>query len=227
MLVIFGNLKRLTIMEFINSVVEWYMANLNYFTVAFLMLIESSFIPFPSEVIIPFAAYKAAQGGLNIFGVVLAGTLGALAGALINYYLAVYLGRPIVYRFAESKAGRMFLLSEEKVVHAENYFNRNGKSSTLIGRLVPAVRQLISIPAGLARMNLRDFILYTFVGAGIWNIILALIGYFIYDIKDQIFPYLEYILYGFGAAFVIYLLMKSIKSRKAKRSSESGNELQS
>ncbi|HOP58311.1 MAG TPA: DedA family protein [Bacteroidales bacterium] len=214
-------------MEFINSVVEWYMANLNYFTVAFLMLIESSFIPFPSEVIIPFAAYKAAQGGLNIFGVVLAGTLGALAGALINYYLAVYLGRPIVYRFAESKAGRMFLLSEEKVVHAENYFNRNGKSSTLIGRLVPAVRQLISIPAGLARMNLRDFILYTFVGAGIWNIILALIGYFIYDIKDQIFPYLEYILYGFGAAFVIYLLMKSIKSRKAKRSSESGNELQS
>lgn len=214
-------------MEFINSVVEWYMANLNYFTVAFLMLIESSFIPFPSEVIIPFAAYKAAQGGLNIFGVVLAGTLGALAGALINYYLAVYLGRPIVYRFAESKAGRMFLLSEEKVVHAENYFNRNGKSSTLIGRLVPAVRQFISIPAGLARMNLRDFILYTFVGAGIWNIILALIGYFIYDIKDQIFPYLEYILYGFGAAFVIYLLMKSIKSRKAKRSSESGNELQS
>lgn len=214
-------------MEFINSVVEWYMANLNYFTVAFLMLIESSFMPFPSEVIIPFAAYKAAQGGLNIFGVVLAGTLGALAGALINYYLAVYLGRPIVYRFAESKAGRMFLLSEEKVVHAENYFNRNGKSSTLIGRLVPAVRQLISIPAGLARMNLRDFILYTFVGAGIWNIILALIGYFIYDIKDQIFPYLEYILYGFGAAFVIYLLMKSIKSRKAKRSSESGNELQS
>ncbi|HPR73314.1 MAG TPA: DedA family protein [Bacteroidales bacterium] len=214
-------------MEFINSVVEWYMANLNYFTVAFLMLIESSFIPFPSEVIIPFAAYKAAQGGLNIFGVVLAGTLGALAGALINYYLAVYLGRPIVYRFAGSKAGRMFLLSEEKVVHAENYFNRNGKSSTLIGRLVPAVRQLISIPAGLARMNLRDFILYTFVGAGIWNIILALIGYFIYDIKDQIFPYLEYILYGFGAAFVIYLLMKSIKSRKAKRSSESGNELQS
>ena len=214
-------------MEFINSVVEWYMANLNYFTVAFLMLIESSFIPFPSEVIIPFAAYKAAQGGLNIFGVVLAGTLGALAGALINYYLAVYLGRPIVYRFAESKAGRMFLLSEEKVVHAENYFNRNGKSSTLIGRLVPAVRQLISIPAGLARMNLRYFILYTLVGAGIWNILLALIGCFIYDIKGQIFPYLEYILYGFGAAFVIYLLMKSIKSRKAKRSSESGNELQS
>lgn len=214
-------------MEFINSVVEWYMANLNYFTVAFLMLIESSFIPFPSEVIIPFAAYKAAQGGLNIFGVVLAGTLGALAGALINYYLAVYLGRPIVYRFAGSKAGRMFLLSEEKVVHAENYFNRNSKSSTLIGRLVPAVRQLISIPAGLARMNLRDFILYTFIGACIWNIILALIGYFIYDIKDRIFPYLEFILYGFGAVFIIYLLMKSIKSRKTKRSSESGNELQS
>lgn len=203
-------------MEIINSVVEWYMANLNYFTIALLMVIESSFIPFPSEVIIPFAAYKAAQGGLNVFGVVLAGTAGAIVGALVNYYLALYLGRPIVYRLAESKFGKLLLLSEAKIVHAEDYFVRNGKLSTFIGRLVPAVRQVISIPAGLARMNMRDFIIYTLAGAGIWNIILAVIGYFIYDIREQIFPYIEYILYFLGAAFIIYMIYKAVKNNKMK-----------
>ncbi len=203
-------------MEIINSVVEWYMANLNYFTVALLMVIESSFIPFPSEVIIPFAAYKAAQGGLNVFGVVLAGTAGALVGALVNYYLALYLGRPIVYRLADSKFGKLLLLSEAKIAHAEEYFVRNGKSSTFVGRLVPAVRQFISIPAGLARMNMRDFIIYTLAGAGIWNIILAVIGYFIYDLREQIFPYIEYILYFLGAAFIIFLIFKALKNKKMK-----------
>ena len=207
-------------MEIINSVVEWYMANLNYITVALLMVIESSFIPFPSEVVIPFAAYKAAQGGLNVFGVVIAGTVGALIGALVNYYLSLYLGRPIVYKLAESKFGKLLLLSKAKIVHAEEYFVRNGKSSTFIGRLVPAVRQLISIPAGLAKMNMRDFIIYTIAGAGLWNIILAVIGYFIYDIREQIFPYIEYILFFLGAAFVIYLIFKALKNKKKKTAGE-------
>jgi membrane protein DedA with SNARE-associated domain len=203
-------------MEIINSVIDWYMANLNYFTVALLMVIESSFIPFPSEVVIPFAAYKAAQGGLNVYGVFFAGTAGALVGALVNYYLALHLGRPLVYKFAESKLGRMLLLSEAKIVHAEEYFVRNGKTSTFIGRLVPAVRQLISIPAGLAKMNIRDFIIYTLAGAGIWNIILAVIGYFIYDIREQIFPYIEYILYFLGVVFIIYLIWQTRKNKKTK-----------
>jgi membrane protein DedA with SNARE-associated domain len=204
-------------MEIFHSVFDWYMANLNYYTVAFLMLIESSFIPFPSEAVIPFAAYKAAQGDLNVFGVVLSGTIGALMGALVNYYLAKYLGRPLVHKFAGSALGRMLLLSEEKIVYAEAYFLKNGKSSTLIGRLVPAVRQLISIPAGLARMNLRDFILFTFIGAGLWNVILAVIGYYLYEIKDQIFPYLGHILILLGVAFVIYLVVKTRKnSNKVK-----------
>ena len=207
-------------MEIINSVVEWYMANLNYITVALLMVIESSFIPFPSEVVIPFAAYKAAQGELNVFGVVLAGTVGALIGALVNYYLSLYLGRPIVYKLAESKFGKLLLLSKAKIVHAEEYFVRNGKSSTFIGRLVPAVRQLISIPAGLAKMNMRDFIIYTIAGAGLWNIILAVIGYFIYDIREQIYPYIEYILFFLGAAFVIYLIFKALKNKKKKTTGE-------
>jgi membrane protein DedA with SNARE-associated domain len=205
-------------MEIIQNVVDWYMANLNYFTVALLMMIESSFIPFPSEVVIPFAAYKAAQGDLNIFLVVLSGTVGALAGAVINYYLAKYLGRPLVYKFADSAAGRILLLSKEKVEHAEDYFIRNGKTSTFIGRLVPAVRQLISIPAGLANMNLRDFIIYTTAGAGIWNIILAVIGYYVYDYREQIFPYLDEFLIALGAVFVIYLVIKGImKNRKDRR----------
>lgn len=198
-------------MEFFHSLFDWYMANLNYFTVALLMAIESTFLPLPSEVVIPFAAYKAAQGDLNVFGVIIFGTIGALCGSLINYSLAKFLGRPLVYKFAESKVGRLFLLSKEKIEHAENYFVRNGKTSTFIGRLVPGVRHLISIPAGIAKMNLRDFMLYTFVGAGLWNIILAIIGYYLYEIREQIFPYLGYILLALGAGFVVYLIIKSRK----------------
>lgn len=200
--------------EFLQPVIDWYMANLNYFTVALLMTIESSFIPFPSEVVVPFAAWKAAQGEMNVFLVLLSATVGALAGALINYYLAKYLGRIIVYRFADSRMGRILLLSKEKVVHAEEYFIKHGKSSTFIGRLVPAVRQLISIPAGLANMNMRDFLIYTTAGAGIWNIILAIIGYYLYGVKDKIFPYVDDILYVLGAAFVVYLVVNGIRQKR-------------
>ena len=195
--------------ELFHSLFDWYMANLNYFTVALLMAIESTFLPLPSEVVIPFAAYKAAQGQLNVFGVVFFGTFGALCGSLFNYFLSKYLGRPIVYKFADSGLGKFFLLSKEKVEHAENYFIRNGKSSTFIGRLVPGIRHLISIPAGLANMNLRDFILYTFIGAGIWNIILAVIGFYLYKVREQIFPYLGYILLVLGAGFATYLVIKA------------------
>ncbi len=204
-------------MEIIQTVVDWYMANLNYFTITLLMAIESSFIPFPSEVVIPFAAYKAAQGELNIFAVLIAGTVGALIGALFNYYLSLYLGRPLVYKFAESKLGSILLLSKDKVQHAENYFVKNGNSSTFVGRLVPAVRQLISIPAGLSRMNIRNFILYTTAGAGIWNIILAVIGYYVYEIRDKIFPYLGHILIGLGVVFVIYLIIKGKLNKNKTR----------
>jgi membrane protein DedA with SNARE-associated domain len=136
-------------------------------------------------------------------------------GALVNYYLAKYLGRVLVYSFAESKIGRILLLSKEKVINAENYFLKNGNSSTFIGRLVPAVRQLISIPAGLARMNMRNFIVYTVAGAGIWNIILAVIGYYLYGVREKIFPYLGHILVALGAGFVIYLIVKARKKNRA------------
>jgi len=205
-------------MGLFHTLLDWYMANLNYFTIALLMLVESTFLPLPSEIVVPFAAYKAAQGDLNVFGVILFGTVGALTGSLINYTLAYYLGRPLVYKFAESKIGRIFLLSKEKVEHAGNYFIRNGNTSTFIGRLVPGIRHLISIPAGLAKMNLRNFMFYTFVGAGIWNIILAIIGYYLYEMRDRIFPYLDDLLYVMGAAFIIYLIVKG--EIKKKRNSQ-------
>ena len=159
--------------------IQWCLDNLNYWTVTLLMTIESSFIPFPSEVVVPPAAWLAATGSsdLNIYLVVLFATLGACIGALVNYYLALWLGRPIIYKFVNSRVGHMCLLDEEKLKHAEAYFEKHGSVSTLVGRLIPAVRQLISIPAGLARMRIGKFILFTSLGAGVWNAVLAIIGW--------------------------------------------------
>ncbi len=160
--------------------IQWCLEHLNYWTITILMAIESSFIPFPSEVVVPPAAWKSASDdGLNVYLVVLFATIGANIGALINYYLAKWLGRPIVYKFANSRFGHMCLIDEAKVQHAENFFEKHGAIATFIGRLIPAVRQLISIPAGLARMKLGTFLLFTTLGAGIWNAILAAIGYYL------------------------------------------------
>ena len=161
--------------------IQWCLDHLNYWTITLLMAIESSFIPFPSEVVVPPAAWKAAagSGGLNVWLVVLFATAGANIGALINYYLAKWLGRPIVYKFANSRFGHMCLIDDAKVRHAEEFFEKHGAVATFIGRLIPAVRQLISIPAGLARMKLTTFLLFTTLGAGIWNAVLAAIGYYL------------------------------------------------
>lgn len=160
--------------------IAWCLEHLNYWTITLLMAIESSFIPFPSEVVVPPAAYKAAiDGSMNAFLIVICATVGADIGALINYVLARFLGRPVIYRIAESRFGHICLLDADKVRHAEEYFDRHGAMGTMIGRLVPAVRQLISIPAGLARMSLGRFLLYTTLGAGIWNSILCALGWYI------------------------------------------------
>lgn len=185
------------------------------------MAIESSFIPFPSEVVVPPAAYLAASGnGLNVFLVVVCATVGAIVGALVNYFLALYLGRPIVYRFANSRWGHLCLIDEAKVRVAEEYFDRHGAIGTFVGRLVPAVRQLISIPAGLSRMGLGRFVLYTSLGAGLWNSILAAIGYYLasvvpYEELDtkvaEYAVYLKVAMLALGAAVVIYLIYKGMR----------------
>lgn len=162
-----------------DTLIQFCLDNLNYWTVMLFMAIESSFIPFPSEAVVPPAAWKAAvTGEMSVALVVVFATLGALIGALVNYYLAVWLGRPVLYKFANSRIGHMCLLDEAKIKHAEEYFDKHGAISTFVGRLVPAVRQLISIPAGLARMGLGRFVFYTLLGAGTWNLILALLGYY-------------------------------------------------
>lgn len=201
--------------------IQWCLDHLNYWTITLLMAIESSFIPFPSEVVVPPAAYKAAGGGdLNVFLVVIFATIGANIGALINYYLAYFVGRPIVYKFANSRFGHMCLIDEAKVQHAEAYFDRHGALSTFVGRLIPAVRQLISIPAGLAKMKLSTFLLYTTLGAGIWNCILAGIGYYLQSIvpEDQLLETvskysheLGYVFIGVGVLIVAYLIYKGRK----------------
>lgn len=169
------------------ELIQWVLESLNYWVVLIFMTIESSFIPFPSEVIVPPAAWMAMNSDvMNIFLVVVVATAGADLGALINYWLARWLGRPIVYKFANSKFGHMCLINQEKIEKAEDYFREHGASSTFIGRLVPGIRQLISIPAGLARMKMGPFLFYTTIGAGIWNIVLAAIGYAIYKIFPNV-----------------------------------------
>ena len=200
--------------------IEWCLENLNYGTITLLMAIESSFIPFPSEVIVPPAAYKAACGEMNIWLVVFFSTLGAMIGAFVNYYLALWLGKPVIYKFANSRLGHMCLIDEQKVIKSEAFFNRHGVLATLIGRLVPAVRQLISIPAGLARMNIGKFALYTAIGAGLWNSILAAMGYYLQSVvpEDQLLEtvniYSKEIGYGMLAVFAIIvavLIYKGVK----------------
>ncbi len=204
------------------SFIQWCLDNLNYWTITLLMAIESSFIPFPSEVVVPPAAYKAAGGNsdLNVYLVVLFATIGANIGAIINYYLAYFVGRPIVYKFANSRFGHMCLIDEAKVQHAEAYFDKHGSLSTFVGRLIPAVRQLISIPAGLAKMKLSTFLAYTTLGAGIWNAILAAIGYYLQSVvpEEQLMATvskysheLGYVFIGLGVIIVAYLIYKGKK----------------
>jgi membrane protein DedA with SNARE-associated domain len=206
--------------EILKTFIEWYMGNITYGTVALLMAVESSFIPFPSEVVVPPAAWKAAQGQMNVFAVVAAATAGALIGAIFNYCLALILGRPLMYRLADTKWAHMLLIKRESLEKAEAYFNKYGRSSTFIGRLVPAVRQLISLPAGISRMNLPTFLLFTMLGSGLWNVILAILGYFLYSQKEVLEKYysaLSLACLALGAAFVLYIILKSFvwKTKKA------------
>jgi membrane protein DedA with SNARE-associated domain len=203
-------------LEFFQSLADWYMNNINYFTITLLMAIESSFVPLPSEIVIPPAIWKAASGELSIPLVIMFATLGAIIGAMFNYLMARWLGRVIVYGFAESKVGRLCMLNKHKVEHAEAYFILHGRSSTFIGRLIPGIRHLISIPAGLAKMNIGQFVLYTALGSGIWHTILAILSYSLYSHQELLKKYmseLSYVLLAAGIVFVIYLVINNRRKK--------------
>ena len=175
------------------------LSNLNYGTVYLLMLLESTVVPVPSELVVAPAAYHSAAGHLNIWLVVLFATLGAMTGATINYLAGYYLGRPIIYKFANSRVGHLCLLNQSKVEKSEKYFDDHGMVATITGRLIPGIRHLISIPAGLAKMNYWKFLLYTTIGAGAWHAILAVLGWYLHyivpeeQLNDKILAYGEYI----------------------------------
>ena len=206
-------------MNFITSLLN----NLNYPTILLLMLLESTVIPVPSELVVAPAAYHAAGGNLNVVLVVLFATIGADIGASINYIVARFLGRPIIYSFANSHLGHLCLLNDKKIQKTEDYFNEHGAVGTLIGRLVPGIRHLISLPAGLARMPYLRILLYTTLGAGAWNIILAVIGYRLQkhipedQLLDTVEKYSHEIGIGMIALFVGLIAYLIYKSRNKKQ----------
>ncbi len=208
-------------MSWISSLLGGLLNNLNYGTILFLMLLESTVVPVPSELVVSPAAYHAAGGNLNVWLVILFATIGADLGASINYAAGYWLGRPIIYRFANSRLGHLCLLNQEKVEKSEHYFNDHGAVATITGRLIIGIRHLISIPAGLAKMNYWRFLLYTTIGAGVWHAILAALGWYLHSIvpeselNDRIVEYGDYIKWTIIAlviaGIVFFVVRKYVK----------------
>lgn len=208
------------------------MGNLNYWTVFLLMYIEGTVIPVPSELIVSPAAYHAAAGHLDVTLVIIVATLGAVLGSATNYVAAYYLGRPIVYRFANSKLGHLCLLNQEKIEKSEKYFNDHGVIATLTGRLLPGIRQVISVPAGLAKMKFWKFLLYTTIGAGIWNCVLAALGWYLHSIvpeeqlNDKILEYNDHIkvvILSLFGLMVAYFVIKHFLNKRKQNKAQSSN----
>ena len=207
------------------NIITTLLSNLNYPTIFFLMLLESTVVPVPSAFVVTPAAYHAASGSLNVFLIILFATLGADVGASINYFAALYVGRPVVYKFANSKLGHLCLLNQEKVEKSEKYFDDHGAVATITGRLIPGIRHLISIPAGLAKMNFWRFLLFTTIGAGIWNCILAALGWWMHsfvtreELNGKIEEYSDYIkitLIVLVIGVIIFFLIKHFLREKNK-----------
>jgi len=187
--------------------------------IVMLMALESSFFPFPSEVVIPPAAYLAASGKMNLGMVIFCGTLGSLLGALFNYWIALRFGRPFFEKY-----GRYLLVSHQSLEKADRFFDRHGHISTFIGRLLPGIRQYISLPAGLARMGVFTFCVATALGAGLWVLVLAVLGFWFGRNEQLILQNLHWITLmltaGCGVIAFFYWRKWQIRSRRIQRSSE-------
>jgi len=188
--------------------------SMGYLGIFILMTIESSFIPFPSEVVMIPAGVLVFQGEMNFLLALFFGILGSIAGALINYYLALYLGRKTVNKLV-LKYGKLLFIDESSLLKSDNFFKKYGDITTFVGRLIPVIRQLISLPAGFAKMNMSKFLLYTTLGAGIWCIILTIIGYLYGSNMDTINPILNkitiWLIIFCLIIIVIYILIKRRK----------------
>lgn len=209
-------------MNFISAL----LGHLDYPTIFLLMLLESTVVPVPSEFVVTPAAYHAAGGNLNVFLIVLYATLGADVGASINYTVARYVGRPVVYKFANSRIGHLCLLNQEKVEKSEKYFDDHGVVATLTGRFVPVIRHLISIPAGLACMNYWKFLLFTTIGAAGWHSVLAALGWWMHAVVPEeqldakISEYADYIKLVVLALLIIALGVALFKYYRKKNNSQ-------
>jgi len=198
-------------------IIEWVLMvtqGLGYSGIVILMAIESSFIPLPSEIIIPPAAYLASQGKMNLLLIVAAGILGSVLGAVINYLLSLSLGRLVIYKLADTKLARLFFITPVKIAAAEKYFLANARSATFLGRLIPVIRHLISIPAGFSRMPFGTFLFYTAAGAAIWVIILTALGYFIGANQALLSQYYREISWGLLSVGVAFIGWKMIAAKK-------------
>ncbi len=203
--------------ELLNKIVTLIVAvvaKMGYPGIVFLMFLESSFFPFPSEVVIIPAGYLASQGQMNIYLVIIMGVLGSILGAIFNYFIAVKFGRPVILKY-----GKYVGFGEDAFGKVESYFRQHGEISTFIGRLIPGIRQYISFPAGLARMNLGRFVLFTGLGAGIWVVILAFIGFYVGSNQDMISEYTrQSTLYLLGfSALLLYVYYWRHKRKKLSK----------
>lgn len=195
-------------MELLRELIAWLVATvgeMGYTGIVSLMFLESSFFPFPSEVVMIPAGYHVWRGEMSFALVVLAGVAGSILGALFNYWIAVKWGRPFFIKF-----GKYFFVSPSSLDKADAFFARHGHVSTLVGRLIPVIRQYISLPAGIARLNLATFTMFTAIGSGIWVVILTLIGYFLGEHQELAKQYLPYATIGavlLGAGIVIFYVL--------------------
>lgn len=190
--------------ELVDLIFDW-----GYLGIFIMMTIESSFIPFPSEIVLVPAGYLASKGDMNVAYIMSSALAGSLIGSFINYYLALTLGRRFLLKY-----GKYFFISEETLLKMESYFKKHGHISTFTGRLIPGVRQLISIPAGLAKMNLGEFSLFTLLGAGIWAFILTFLGYFLGENEALINQYLKEITI---AVLIILFIIVALYYRHQKK----------
>ena len=196
--------------EIANTIVS-YIGDMGYWGIFLLMFLESTFFPFPSEIIMIPAGYLAYQGEMNLYAIDLVGILGSVAGALLNYYLAMNLGRKIILKY-----GKYFFIKEETLDKLETFFTRHGEISTFTGRLIPGIRQLISLPAGLARMHIAKFSLYTAIGAGIWVVVLVAIGYVVGSNQALISEYMKSATLIALVCVVLIVIFYIIRNKKRK-----------